>query len=60
MSGIKNQDLWDFIQEHKNKTQEEFAGWLIGQQSLKESKIHKAITKYNNLVFSGEIKEDLQ
>jgi len=50
MSGIKNQELWDFIQAHKADTYEEFGSWLIGQQHIKTSKIVKAITAYNTIL----------
>ena len=55
---IKNKDLWEFVQEHKEKTADEFGRWLISQQVLRTSIIHKAITYYNNQIFKEAITEE--
>jgi hypothetical protein len=47
---IKRIDLWNFIQEHKDKTKDEFGGWLIGQEIEATSKIIMAIDLWNEVI----------
>jgi len=47
---ITRQDLWDFIQEHKMRTKDEFGGWLIGQEVRRTNKIIMAIDLWNDAV----------
>lgn len=44
---ITNGDIWQFIQTHKNKTQDEFGSWLIAQSARITDKIVKAICAWN-------------
>jgi hypothetical protein len=53
---IKRIDLWNFIQEHKDKTKDEFGGWLIGQEIESTSKIIMAIDLWNKVI-SDRLKE---
>lgn len=43
-------DLWNFIQEHKGKTKDEFGGWLINQEVNRTDKIIMAIDLWNETV----------
>ena len=47
---ITRQELWDFIQEHKNKPKDEFGGWLIGQEIRRTDKMIMAIDLWNEAV----------
>lgn len=44
---ITHEELWEFVQEHKNKTKDQFGSWLIGQSYNSRSKVMKAILEYN-------------
>jgi len=46
---IIRQDLWDFIQEHKDKTKDEFGGWLLGQEIRRTDKIIRAVDLWNEV-----------
>lgn len=45
--GITPQDLWDFIQAHKDKTKGEFGGFTLGQKFRPSDKIMKAVLFWN-------------
>ena len=47
---ITRQDLWDFIQEHKNKEKDEFGGWLINQEINRTDKQIMAIDNWNETI----------
>ncbi len=45
---ITYDEIWDFIQTHKNKTKAQFGNWTIEQTFRLTDKIFKAIVRYNN------------
>ena len=47
---ITREDLWRFIQEHKDKTKDEFGGWLIGQEVIRTDKMIMAVDLWNDVV----------
>jgi len=47
---ITRQNLWDFIQEHRNKPKDEFGGWLLGQEIDRKDKIIMAIDLWNDSI----------
>jgi len=47
---IKRIDVWDFIQQHKEQTKDEFGGWLIGQEVRRTDKMIMAIDLWNEMV----------
>ena len=47
---ILREDLWRFLQEHKDKTKDEFGGWLIGQELKRTDKIIMAIDLWNDSI----------
>ena len=47
---ILREDLWRFLQEHKDKTKDEFGGWLIVQEVRRTDKIIMAIDLWNDSV----------
>lgn len=49
-SGIRRIELWKFVQSLKDKTPDEFGGWLIAQEIEAKSKIVRAIDLWNYTV----------
>lgn len=55
---ITREDLWRFIQAHKDKTKDEFGGWLIGEEVVRTDKMVMAIDLWNDAV-TEKIKQEL-
>lgn len=55
---ITREDLWRFLQEHKDKTKDEFGGWLIGQEVVRTDKMVMAIDLWNDAV-TEKLKQEL-
>ena len=54
---IKRIDLWNFIQDHKGKTRDEFGGWLVSQEVRRTEKMIMAVDLWNEMIeqkFRGE------
>ena len=47
---IKRIDLWNFIQDHKERTRDEFGGWLLMQEIRRTDKMIMAIDLWNDMV----------
>ena len=47
---ITREDLWQFIQVHKDKTKDEFGSWLLGQEVRRTDKMIMAIDLWNDMV----------
>jgi len=48
---IKRQDLWDFIQAHKDESKNVFGGWLLGQEVVRTDKIIMAVDLWDDMVY---------
>jgi len=49
---ITREDLWRFIQAHKDETKDEFGGWLIVQEVAERTdKLIMAIDLWNDAVY---------
>jgi hypothetical protein len=51
---ITHEDIWNFVQEHKNKTKKQFGGWLLGQTFNPSGSIIKALLEYNEKFTEGQ------
>lgn len=47
---ITRQDMWDHVQRHKDKTKDEFGGWLVGQEIKRTDKTIMAVDLWNDIV----------
>jgi len=57
---IKRIDLWNFIQDHKGKTMDEFGGWLIGQEVRRTDKMIMAIDLWNEMTEQKLRREEIE
>lgn len=55
---ITREDLWRFIQEHKDKAKSEFGGWLIGQEVTRTDKMIMAVDLWNEAV-TEKLKQEM-
>lgn len=47
---ITRQNLWDFLQTHKNESKDDFGGWLIGQEVTRTDNVIMAVDLWNDVV----------
>ena len=55
---IRRRDLWNFIEEHKDQTKDQFGGWLILQEVRRTDKMIMAVDLWNDMVYQ-KLKEEL-